>query len=74
MGIAFGIPTVCLFGSTRPYLDTTRANARVLYEPLECSPCRRRPTCGGQYTCMRLLDVEKVAGTLERLMAMEGAE
>lgn len=71
MGIAFGIPTVALFGSTRPYLDTTRANARVLYEPLDCSPCRRHPTCGGQYTCMRLIEVERVVETLADLVSLE---
>jgi heptosyltransferase-1 len=69
MGVAFGIPTVALFGSTRPYTDPARANARVLFEPLECSPCRRRPTCGGQFTCMRVLEVEAVAGTLGGLLA-----
>ncbi|MCC6208703.1 MAG: glycosyltransferase family 9 protein [Gammaproteobacteria bacterium] len=68
MGIAFNVPTVALFGSTRPYLDTTRANARVLYHRLECSPCRRHPTCGGAYTCMRLIEVNEVADTLAVLM------
>ncbi|MBK9132154.1 MAG: glycosyltransferase family 9 protein [Gammaproteobacteria bacterium] len=68
MGIAFKVPTVALFGSTRPYLDTTRANARVLYHRLECSPCRRHPTCGGAYTCMRLIEVDEVADTLALLM------
>lgn len=52
LGVALATPTLALFGSTRPYLDTGRANARVLYEPLECSPCRRRPTCGGTFDCM----------------------
>ena len=26
---------------------------RVLYDERHCSPCKRRPTCGGAYTCMR---------------------
>ena len=60
MGIAFGRPTLLLFGSTRPYLDTGRANARVLYHPLPCSPCKRRPTCGGRHDCMRLIEVDEV--------------
>jgi heptosyltransferase-1 len=68
MGLAFGVPTVALFGSTRPYLDTTRANARVLYHRLDCSPCRRHPTCGGAYTCMRLIEVAEVADTLALLL------
>lgn len=53
MGIAFARPTVAIFGSTRPYLDTGRANARVIWLGLTCSPCRRHPTCGGAFTCLR---------------------
>jgi heptosyltransferase-1 len=60
MGIAFGTPSLLLFGSTRPYLDTDRANARVLYHPLDCSPCKRRPTCEGAFTCMHLVTVDEV--------------
>jgi heptosyltransferase-1 len=69
MGIAFGVPTVALFGSTVPYLDTTRANARVIYHRLACSPCRRNPTCGGAYTCMREIGVEEVTGVARAVMA-----
>jgi len=60
MGIALGIPSLLLFGSTCPYLDTTRANARVLYHRLPCSPCKRRPTCAGAFTCMREIGVAEV--------------
>lgn len=54
MGTAFGVPTLALFGSTRPYLHTDSPRTRVLYHPLWCSPCRRRPICGGVFSCMRL--------------------
>ncbi|MFZ0791408.1 MAG: glycosyltransferase family 9 protein [Chromatiaceae bacterium] len=60
MGIALGTPSLLLFGSTCPYLDTTRANARVLYHRLPCSPCKRRPTCAGAFTCMREIGVAEV--------------
>jgi heptosyltransferase-1 len=60
LGIALGTPTLALFGSTRPYLDTGSESSGVLYEPLDCSPCRRRPTCGGTFDCMRLHTVDKV--------------
>jgi len=60
MGIAFNTPTVALFGSTRPYLDTGRDNARVIWLGLACSPCRRRPTCHGAFTCLRDITVERV--------------
>jgi heptosyltransferase-1 len=53
LGLAMGTPTLALFGSTRPYLDPAVPCARVLYQPMDCSPCRRRPTCGGEFTCMR---------------------
>ncbi|HYE34981.1 glycosyltransferase family 9 protein [Methylocaldum sp.] len=68
LGIALGVPTLAIFGSTRPYLDTGRATARVLYEPLECSPCRRRPTCGGTFDCMRLHTVDQVFDAASELL------
>jgi heptosyltransferase-1 len=60
MGIAFATPTVAIFGSTRPYLDTGRANARVIWLGLECSPCRRNPTCHGAFTCLRDITAARV--------------
>ncbi|HKJ95920.1 MAG TPA: glycosyltransferase family 9 protein, partial [Gammaproteobacteria bacterium] len=69
MGTAYGIPTVALFGSTRPYLETDSPRTRVLYEPLWCSPCRRRPICGGVFSCMRLHRPEAVADVATGLMA-----
>lgn len=60
MGIGFDRPTVALFGSTCPYLTTGSARTRVIYHALECSPCRRRPTCGGAFTCMRGITPDEV--------------
>lgn len=60
MGTAFATPTVALFGSTCPYQDTGRPNGRVIWLGLPCSPCRRRPTCGGAYTCLRDISAERV--------------
>ena len=71
MGIAFGTPSLLLFGSTRPYLDTTRANARVLYHPLPCSPCKRRPTCDGAFTCMREIEVAEVLAAARDLVGRD---
>ncbi|MCD6679654.1 MAG: glycosyltransferase family 9 protein [Burkholderiaceae bacterium] len=61
MGIAFGVPTVALFGSTRPYTITGRDNARVVWRRLACAPCQRAPTCGGRFDCMREITAERVA-------------
>jgi heptosyltransferase I len=60
LGIAMETPTLALFGSTRPYFDTGFPFGKVLYEPLPCSPCKRRPSCDGEFTCMGLHTVEKV--------------
>jgi len=60
MGIAFGRPSLLLFGSTCPYLETGQANAKVLYHSRPCSPCKRRPTCHGAYDCMRDIGVDEV--------------
>lgn len=68
MGIAFDRPTLLLFGSTCPYTETGSATARVLYHPLPCSPCRRRPTCDGAFTCMREIQVDEVMAALAELL------
>jgi heptosyltransferase-1 len=69
LGIAMKIPTLALFGSTRPYLDTGLKHAKVLWEGLSCTPCRRRPSCGGDFTCMKLHTVGKVASEAAALLA-----
>lgn len=61
MGSALGVPTVALFGSTRPYLDGDSALTRVLDAALPCAPCRRHPTCGGRFDCMRAHRADDVA-------------
>ncbi|MDJ0808228.1 MAG: glycosyltransferase family 9 protein [Gammaproteobacteria bacterium] len=71
MGIAFNRPTICLFGSTCPYLDTTRENALVLYHKLACSPCKRKPTCNGRFDCMRAISVDEVLEHADRLLRRE---
>ncbi|MCC9595868.1 glycosyltransferase family 9 protein [Rubrivivax sp. JA1055] len=67
MGTALDVPTVALFGSTRPYLDAATPRTVVLYDALPCSPCRRRPSCAGRFDCMRALEVQRVFDTATRL-------
>lgn len=68
MGIAFARPTVAIFGSTCPYSVTGRDNARVIWLGLSCSPCRRKPTCGGAFTCLRDITPEHVLAELQLAM------
>ncbi|HWT71987.1 MAG TPA: glycosyltransferase family 9 protein [Oxalicibacterium sp.] len=68
MGIAFARPTVAIFGSTCPYSITGRGNARVIWLGLSCSPCGRKPTCGGAWTCLRDIGPERVLHELQLAM------
>jgi len=68
LGIAMKTPTLALFGPTRPYLDIGRARAKILYDRIDCSPCHRHPTCGGEFTCMRLHTVQEVLSAITELL------
>lgn len=68
MGIAFDIPTIALFGSTCPYTNTLRKNAKVIWLGLNCSPCRRKPTCHGHFECLRHITPEKVMSELDTVL------
>lgn len=70
MGTALDVPTMALFGSTRPYLDAGTPRTSVLYEPLPCSPCRRHPTCAGAFHCMRHWTVDMVMAQARRQLAV----
>jgi heptosyltransferase-1 len=69
LGLAMSVPTLGLFGSTRPYLDPALPRSRVLYEARDCSPCRRRPTCGGTFDCMRAHEVDAVLRVMRELLS-----
>jgi heptosyltransferase-1 len=73
MGMALGIPTVALFGSTRPYWETERPSAEILYHHESCSPCHRRPTCGEQFTCMQHHTPESVFAAAIRVTQASSA-
>ena len=60
MGFALHVPTIALFGATCPYLDTGGMPGSILYHALECSPCRRSPTCDGDFTCMKAISTKEV--------------
>lgn len=72
MGTAFMRPTVALFGSTRPYLVTANPRTRVLYHPFPCSPCRRSPTCSGEFPCMADITVAEVMDNAAQLLESAG--
>lgn len=68
MSLALGTPTVVMFGSTCVYTDTSPLPGIILYEKMPCSPCHRHPSCNGQFTCMRKIEVDTVFDKLRLLM------
>ena len=58
---ALGVPTVAIFGATD---DTTTGPtgplARVVREPVECSPCLQRE-CPIDHRCMTRVSADRVA-------------
>ena len=70
-GIAKAIPTIAIFGSTRPYLNTGVENTEVIYLNKECSPCRRNPTCDGRFDCLVEITPELVMKSVGRVLSIE---
>jgi len=68
IGIAVQRPTLALFGSTCPYTGGADSPLTVMYDALSCAPCKRHPTCGGAWTCMRQLTPARVAAAAEKLL------
>ena len=73
MGWAFSVPVVALFGSTCPYRAVPGRKGDILYAELHCSPCRRRPTCGGSFDCMSALTPNAVINAAQRYLSTESA-
>lgn len=66
---ALGVPTVGIFGSTRPWRTGPLGPASaVVQHPIECSPCLQRECRFGHYDCLRSISVETVEEALQRLM------
>ncbi len=65
---ALGIPTVAVFGATNDATTgPTGALARVVREPVECSPCLKRE-CPIDHRCMTRVSAARVAETALELL------
>lgn len=58
--VAMETPTVALCGASWWPGFQDYPKFTLLREEMACSPCLRRPTCGGRFDCMRALDAERV--------------
>ena len=69
--VAVGTPTVGVCGASYwPGFQDYETFALVR-EPMECSPCLRRPTCGGRFDCMQALTPERVLDAARGLLGHE---
>jgi len=65
---ALGVPTVAIFGATNDRTTGPRgALARVVREPVECSPCLKRE-CPIDHRCMTRVTAARVAETALELL------
>jgi len=67
--LAVGTPTVALFGPNDPFRFKAESGITVLEHDLPCRPCRRRPICGGAFTCMALITVDEVLAAVEKTIS-----
>jgi heptosyltransferase-1 len=67
---AFLRPTICVFGPAG-YTEPPTPMTRMIRHWIECVPCRteNRPvTCGGDYTCMRLITGREILSNARQLL------
>jgi heptosyltransferase-2 len=67
---AVGTAVVALYGSSTPdFTPPLTVRASIHYRRLACSPCFARDCPLGHRDCLRGIDVESVAGSVERALA-----
>jgi heptosyltransferase-2 len=74
-GVAFGVPTVTLFGPTSTEFTRTYAAHEVSVSlGLDCQPCMERQCPLVHHRCMRELSVERVYAAVEAALGIESAK
>ena len=72
IGHAKQVPTVALFGSTMPYRKTLSPRSKVIYLQWHCAPCRRNPTCGGSFDCLKNITADMAHYALIEIRGLIG--
>ena len=68
VAVAFGVPTVCIMGSTSPsYSGGPYERGHVLRIDVDCGPCQK-PICETDHRCMTGIAPEQVAGAAEQCL------
>ena len=84
MAAALGVPTIGIFGPSSPERSSPRSAKGAPHTPIsaffECSPCRERffeecpsaPSSDDRPPCLNEIDVDSVAGEVDRLLKSQG--
>jgi len=68
---ALGIPTVGIYGSTRPHRTSPLGPKTVVVQrPIDCSPCMDRTCRFGHYDCLWKISTEDVVAALQDVGAV----
>jgi len=68
--VAQKIPTLTLFGPTCPYTYTDSESCKVVYNYKSCSPCGKKPSCGGEFHCMGDITPDMVLTEIKPLLKL----
>ncbi len=69
IAVAIGTPVIALFGPDNPHRTGPYGmKNKILYHELPCSPCIRNPTCGGEYTCLKLITMQDVMNQAQKML------
>ena len=72
IAVALQRPTVAIFGPTQTWRNHQHAPLFIpVYEPMNCSPCQRRPTCRG-FDCMAAVRPDRVLVAAEDALSRPG--
>jgi len=70
IGAALHQPMVAIFGPTNPLTTgPLSAKAKIIQDPIECSPCLQRECPLGHHGCMENISVERVLGMCQWQLA-----
>jgi heptosyltransferase-2 len=73
-GVAFGVPTVTLFGPMSPEFTQTYSDWETSVSlGLDCQPCMQRTCPLKHHRCMRDLSVNQVIAAIDRVLAANRA-
>lgn len=73
-GVAFGVPTVTLFGPTSRQLTPTYSELETSVSlALDCQPCMKRVCPLGHHRCMRDLSVDRVMAAIHPVAGVKRA-